>query len=306
MSKKFAVRGRGFGWKLAVAAAAVAGVVGTVWAALPSGTTEAAKVNMKASYYVNQLAELEATGKDIKDGDLRLAAAINAVPTATNFGSLGTIRVRTNSTRWDVKMTTDNGGKMLDETSVECVDVDDLDVWGNVTGQHKDCSGSTPVYLKYDNSGTPANVVLSAAIGVAKTGYRLGNTAAPATLYPMADVSGTPTFIAPVTVSLVGSEDNGGTAISFAETIGGGYDGSAPAGTFTNGIYGGAAAGVDAWGTIETDGFPTPTGNASPDLNEEFFYVNVGIPATMFDALSGNTNKKTFTETFYFELVASF
>jgi hypothetical protein len=302
MSKKY-----GFGVKLAVAALAVAGVVGTASAALPSGTTEAEKGMMKASYSVNQITELEATGKNLADEGLKLTSAgVNATPTANNFGNLGTIRVRTNSTRWDINMTTDNGGKMLDETSVECDEVDDLDVWGNKTGSHKDCSGSTPIYLKYDNSGTPVNVVLSAAIGVAKTGYRLGNTAAPTTLYPMADVTSTPVFIAPVVVTLPGSEATSGSPISFAETLGHAGDAATTWGTFNNGIYGGASGGDDEWGTIETDGFPTPKGNASPELNEEFFYVNVGIPEAMFNALSGNKNKKTFTETFYFELVANF
>jgi len=293
--------------RLAAAVLVVAGGAGTVWAALPSGTTEADKVSMKATYYVNQIAELEATGKNLADEGLKLTAAgITAVPTATNFGNLGTIRVRTNSSRWDVNMTTRSGGKMLDETSVACTDVDDFDVWGNKTGTHQDCSGGTPKYLKYDNGGTPANVVLLAAIGVAKTGFKLGNSAAPTTLYPMADVSGTPSFIAPLVVALVGTEDNGGTAISFAETFGTAYGTTGPTGTFVNGIYGGAASGPDAWGTIASDGFPTPKGNASPDRNEEFFYVNVGILEATFNALSGNKNKKTFTETFYFELVASF
>ena len=293
--------------RLAAAVLVVAGGAGTVWAALPSGTTEADKVSMKATYYVNQIAELEATGKNLADEGLKLTAAgITATPTANKFGTLGTIRVRTNSSRWDVNMTTENGGKMLDETSVQCQNVDDFDVWGNKTGSHCDYSGSTPIYLKYDNGGTPANVVLLAAIGVAKTGYKLGNSAAPTTLYPMADVSGTPAFIAPLPVTLVGSEDQGGNAISFATIFGTAYGTTGPTGTFTNGIYGGAASGPDAWSTIASDGFPTPKGNASPDRNEEFFYVNVGILEATFNALSGNKNKKTFTETFYFELVASF
>jgi len=296
------------GWSLkkvmavaAVAAAGVLGVTGMVWAGLPTGPTEAAKVSMTASYYVNQITELQATGKNIKDDGLKLAAAIDAAPSATNFGSLGTIRVRTNSSRWDIRMTTGNGGQMLDETSVECKDVDRQDVWGNKIGTDKDCSGSTPIYLTYNDGSDNVPVVLDVAIGVAKTGLKLGNSAAPTTLYPMADIATTPTFIPPVKVNPAGSKT---TPISFAETFGNAT--KTGWGTFANGIYGGTSGGVDDWGTIGDDGFPTPKGNASPDLNEEFFYVNVGMPAAMFDALSGNKNKKTFTETFYFELVASF
>jgi hypothetical protein len=290
--------------KLAVAAVAVAGVVGTAWAAPLAGLTasEATKVNMTAAYTVNQITEIEATGKNLADDDLRVN--VIDLPTATKFGNLGTIRVRTNSKHWDVVMTTDNEGKMLDKSTAACTTEDDHDAWGNVNGSHQVCDDSKKEFLK--SGPTKTDVVLDVAIGVAKTGYKLGNSAAPTTLYPMADVTSGPVFIAPVKVTSLAGTNVATGGISFAATIGGNYKTTITSGTFKNGIVGTTSTGDSTWTNIETKGFPTPYGNASPEKNEEFFYVNVGIAPATFDAINGNKNKRTYTETFYFELYASF
>jgi len=311
--------GRSFKRQLAVAAVAVAGVlglVGTAWSTLPTGSTSGADV-LTATYSVNLVAELDATSGNLTQENL--SCVVDAVPTiatfATNFGNLGTIKVKTTAKSWDVNMTTNNGGKMRDNQSVTCSQVPDVDGWGNqLSTTHEVCTG-TPAFLKYDNSGTPTNVVLDVAIGVAKTGYALGNTAAPATLYPLASAvsSSGPTFIAPAKVSqakVINSEVGSGSfaPISFATEIVN-DKGSANWGDYEPGIYGQAETpatppATSVWAAIGNDGFPVPKYNNEP--NVEYFYINVGMDPSVYNKVGGNTNQRNYVETFNFSLVANF
>jgi hypothetical protein len=318
-----------FTGKLAVAAVAVAGVVGMV-GAQPAGGLAASlgTGSMSASFTVQQIAEMEVTANNPTEENLVLD--VDAVPTISSIvGNLGTIRVKTNSAGWDVLMTTDRGGRMLDKTSLACVSVPVVDSWGNPTGAVRDsCPTSGGTYLKWDNDLTastpPIDVVLDVAIGVAKQGHALGNSGAPAKLFPLLEnTTGGPSFIAPVKVintKVIASTKNGASAsvpVSFAVEIGTEYGTtSSPTGVFSQGIYGvtttTGTGSEGAWDDIVTKGFPKPGAVVESDDGilpnvdplEEYFYVNVGMPQTTFNQLEGN--KGTFTETFHFDLVAKF
>jgi len=298
---------------LSAATAVVAGgIVGVVWAGMPSGVTGETG-ELKAVFRVNQVTELEAIGKNLTEENLSFV--VDAVPTAVNFGNLGTIRVKTSSTSWDVLMTTANGGRMLDETSGGCTEVPTYDGWGNVNGTQPSCPDPKR-YLQYDKSTTSGtvtygDVVLDVAIGIAKSGKAVGNTGAPESLFPLISsaIGAAPVFIAPVKITgtkIPNSEKGIGTSfapVSFATELG--KAATAPTGPFANGIWGNTTVGVDAWTTIGSDGFPAPKGNYEPQ--EEYFYVNVGMdPTSVYQKLGNNENKKNYTETFYFELVANF
>jgi len=298
--------------RLSAAALVVAGGVGMVWAQVSGGTSQD-NASMRAGMTIKNIAEIDVIPKNPTDKELVLEglATINDVPTATKFGSLGIVKVTTNSNKWDVAMTTRSGGRLLDTTSVQCRDVERVDGWGNPTGIFDEVCGGTAVYLQAGGS----DVVLQVAVGLAKSGKALGNTGAPATLYPI--ISGTPlntpAFIAPVVINqskIIGSDKSAvtppalPTAVSFAEELGGAAAGTW--GMFQYGIYGsGSVTGTtpDTWGKIATDGFPAPKGNAEPQ--DEYFYVNVGMPEATYNSLSGNKNG-TFTEVFYFDLFANF
>jgi hypothetical protein len=326
--------GKRFLNKVAVAAVAVAGVlgmVGTGWGQTSpvTGGASFGSKTMAATFTVQQDAEINATSNfvDLVVWDDAGTNVFNTQPVATDVvGTLGTIRVKTNSAGWDVLMTTENGGRMLDLTSKQCVDVPNVDGWGNPTGgTHPDCSGAgAGTYLMYDNDPTNATahptveVVLDVAIGVAKQGIALGNTVAKTRLYPLLNsTSGTsPTFEAPVLVqksSVTGSDLSQTThnAVSFAYEIGAAYSSTTLSGVYSQGIYGSTTNTKGNWGTINSSGFPKPGEvkgiyvGPNDQQDEEFFYVNVGIGQSVYDNLKGNQNG-TFTETFNFELVAKF
>jgi len=216
--------------RLSAAALVVAGGVGMVWAQSVVNTTSKDNASMKAGMTIQNLAEIDVIPKNPTGDDLKLTAAIDALPTATKFGSLGIVKVTTNSNKWDVGMTTRSGGRLLDTSSVTCTDVERLDGWGNPTGVFDNVCGGNPVYLRYGN--TLDTVVLNVAIGLAKSGQALGNTGNKSTIYPAASASGgTVTFNAPVEVTATELEesDKGRAnltpalpvkAVSFAKTLG--------------------------------------------------------------------------------------
>jgi hypothetical protein len=311
--------------RVAVAAVAVAGVAGMAWAQTLPGTTTGLTGTMSATYSVVQIAEFEVSPNNPTEDNLVIPAgkAIDDALAVTDIvGNLGTIRVKTNSGGWDVRMTTDNGGRMLNKANVSCVEVPTFDGWGNENGTRDSCGVAAATdYLRVANGGSPAPVRLSAAIGVAKQGKALGNVAAPTKLYPLLEDlsgSGAPTFAQPVDVSakMTNSEVGigGHLHISFAEEIGGGYDGGGAydqsGNTYGQGIYGTTVpTTLGTWGSIETGGFPKPGIDgagvfANVDPLEEYFYVQVGIPNATYLDLAGN--KGTYTETFNFELFANF
>jgi hypothetical protein len=114
--------------KLAAAAAAVAvaGVAGTAWA----DDISMGPVEMGVSFLVetNDTARIEvAVKKSPNRSDLEKAGLAGADAAGNNPGSLGILKVTTNSDKWDVKMKTMYGGKLVsvgestpDTINLEC------------------------------------------------------------------------------------------------------------------------------------------------------------------------------------------
>jgi len=276
---------------------------------------------MKASYTVTNTAEIEVTPNDPEDEALVYDVSDVTKINVTNFGNLGTIRVKTNSMGWDVLMSTDNGGRMKNSAA----ETGDWTFSTNIFGQNYDSvwvSTGGAEYLTYGTSATSTptpgliagstadTVLLRIAIGVAKSGKANG-AGTDAQIYPMLDMSGAGEVVPPVVIDNDGILTTqkglaGGVKLSFADSIGGHYSssGTPPVGKFSTGIYG-LTSGDVGWGDIQTKGFPAPKGNNEP--MEEYFYVNVGIDPTLYRANGLGSNKEgTYEETFYFELVAKF
>jgi hypothetical protein len=113
MSKKYAVRG--FGWKLAVAALAVAGVVGVVWAVDLGGGVQQQEMSVSFKVEISDTALLEKVKEATLDkAALLLGGTAAADKTGDEVGTLGILRVTTTSGLWDVTMKTLYGGKLVD------------------------------------------------------------------------------------------------------------------------------------------------------------------------------------------------
>jgi hypothetical protein len=251
---------------------------------------------------------MEVTGKGLSDDDLIFD--VTNGPTAVDFGNLGTIRVKTRSAGWDIWMTTDNGGRLVNEATRQCVDVPDIDDWGDtLKTTTEECTGDFEYLTFKSGHATDSSVVLGVAIGLAKTGKALGRSGAEETLYPIPSaISGGVQFISPVVIDSVdmrATEKSLGASlvpVSFADSLGGAT--KTTWGIFQNGnVMNATTSTSNAWTKIKTDGFPRPTDNFVPE--EEYFYVNAGIKPDVFAKLAGNT-KGTYKETFNFELIANF
>jgi len=333
MSKKSVVSA--FGWKLAAAAAAVAGVVGTVSAQPPAGEPNQS-ANMSVGFEVQTLAQIYATPNARLTNEVLLNTPITETSAIGSVrgegpGTLGTIRVLTNASNWDVKMRTRSGGRLVDDSNArigvgKCAT---WDAWGVV------CTGNDPdtiiggEYLTYFSkngstvsgkiggatSADPDTVRLQVAVGLANLGAVLSSGANATSVYAL----GAPgAAIPPVEVphtALDASNVAAGAAtgpISLAATIAG------------NGAYTTAAAGLSPpmtqfsgrdWSVIASDGFNVPNytndfSSPTPPAvlthkNEEYFFINAAIETTTNGPLGGNKGG-TYSETFYFDLVASF
>jgi hypothetical protein len=293
--------------KLAVAALAVAGVLGVAWAILPSDVKNTA--SMGVTYQVQSIAEIDVTPHNPTNEELLKNDTLTV--TGGHFGTLGTIKVTTNSTGWDVWMTTANGGQLADIRGIKTIkSCPSADWLTGITDSSKctdvpDPSKPAPI-LKYADA-TP--VQLGVAVGLAKTGTAIG-AGAPATIYPI--FSAASVFIPPVSVdpadltTAIRPASGAPTDyISFAGLLGGTWSGTTPGGQFDKGIYGTTGetlTSASGWTTISGDGFPLPTGNSVD--GEEYFYVNVGINTST--KLLGGNEDGYYSETFYFDLVANF
>jgi len=320
--------------KLAVAALAVAGFTVGAWAQPTLNASDAAQQSMGVTFTVNNIAELSVDAKSPTENEMKTAVATVGV---SNFGNLGTVRVKTNATAWDVLMTTDNGGRLLDAASGRKDSAANTNIWGDTTGWTYSYVNARA--LTYSDDGTTnANgileglagdndtVLLRVALGVAKTGTALGAGGGNATkLFPMSNVtSSAVTPVPPVEIGyakILKSKSLADAAyttaygnlapISFALELSGGYGttGTAPTGSFNSGINaydpgtGVFTAASRDWDEIATDGFPKPAGNADPQ--EEYFYINVQVDESLGHGL-GNNKSGNYAETFYFDLAVNF
>jgi hypothetical protein len=320
--------------KLAAAALVVAGGVGTVWAqstvAPDLSGVGGSCVNCKqaangltASYEVVKKWNIETIPGNATDAGLFIATANDVTVsdvggTGTKNGNLGIVSVETNSSGWDVKFTTANGGKLAkgtkkmgqeDRFDLGCMCIKPVDtgwVYGN-----KD-------YLKYKTT-SPTNAVLNVGIGlydkINGTTYVLkglatgaSNTSYPAALVDPADIVASQTTNAdgsattsPVSVSLYEALNNDGSGAGTAL-------GGAGATTLRGALQiGGVAVSGGAAGFGPTDTELTTGGGAViPTDGKEYFFINVGLLKTSGGAQLGGNEEGTYEETFTFTLVADF
>jgi len=325
--------------KLAAAALVVAGGVGTVWAA--SGVTEncvagagnnckQATNGLTTSYEVIKLWNIEVTPGNAKDDGLFLATAADVTATdvggtATKNGNLGIVSVETNSTGWDVKFTTANGGRLAKGTKTPHME-DQFDIGCMCINQVQNgWDYGNKDYLKYRTS-IPTDAVLSVGIGlydkVNGTTYVLkglatgaATAAYSAALVDPADIITSRTTNADGTpagsirsVSLYEALNNDGSG-----TGGVALGGATATGTTLRGALKIGGVAVSAGGTNGFGPTDTPLKNGSntviPTDNKEHFFINVGFPklsgGATGDPLGGN-EEGTYEETFTFTLVANF
>jgi hypothetical protein len=334
MSKK------SFSWKLAVAALAVAGVVGLVWAALP--TAGSGKLDkMKVSFEIVKLMEIECTAKPVDAATLKATDVSLVANAGADAGTLGTIRVKTNSTGWDVWMTTDFGGRLVYVDGGSLVpgtcppaQVDPWNpsnclvtvppvlqgasqtplIYNSTTGA--DAPGVIGTTLVGTNS-TNDEVQLQVSIGLASRGDQLSTSATADMIYGI----GAPTaYVVPRVINNVLLETTGTVLgslaattpayVSFATELGTHYGTTPPGAPVMTGI-GGLPANPNfrTWANIALNGFPTPNNaiasTPAEHVDEQYFFVNVGLVNGLIGNISGN-DEGVYEETFTFELAASF
>ncbi|GBU20157.1 hypothetical protein R80B4_00032 [Fibrobacteres bacterium R8-0-B4] len=207
--------------KLAAAALAVAGVTGAVWAQTsPVTAASVSQGKMVATFTVGGSSEIECIPKNPTE-DVLLATDVTK-PELADPGTLGQVVVRTNSTAWDVSMTTNYGGRLVKTSSKTyvppvCDAPDPFDpsgCLGNMVAQDS-ADGSVTDVLVYSTTGTATGpgvitstildtVQLEVAIGLAKLGDEIapGSPSATGNVYSF----GAPTdyntlsYLAPVKV----------------------------------------------------------------------------------------------------------
>jgi hypothetical protein len=330
--------------KLAVAALAVAGVVGTVWAGVSVMDKGAATIteggdnaaSMKMTYTIEQTAVIEVTSKN---------------PTSEQFvgfdadgssldgqdgknGNLGEVRVKTNSRGWDVTFTTVNGGKLA--VTNDTIMSQQAMKPGIFPPQYYDSSWTVhrnPAYLLYDNTyaGTanvqnltnPTRKAVQVSVGIGMlekisgAKYLKGfannlNAAAYATpLVPASDLDASQTLLEN------GSTNTSAVSVSFVEVLS--TAASSPGLTAAQAAItdsdrkikvGGRELGTGATSTSTLGFGPTNSPITIPNIPKkdddyEYFYVNVGLPEANVDYILGN-KKGDYSETFTFTLLANF
>jgi hypothetical protein len=297
--------------KLAAAALAVAGMVGTVWAALPTGPVVASDV-MKVTLTSPPEGTIKCTSKNPKNAevvgfDVREFKDLGA-------GNLGRIRVTASSSSWDISMKTQWGGKLATATEQKGAPKLQLNI---NTGKY-DTLGYEPstfsneTFLYYNGKIGTLLVSYTDSIGF-RSGTGTNDTVQLAVSIGILDSAGgavgfipkgvrnairvSPTVIWPSLLQK--SRVDGGTGVSFATALGDDPQYAGGVGKdITVGTEGGNGRLV---GTAATKGFGVAT-------TAEFFYINVGIPSALsgFINSGATTQKLEYSETFTFELVASF
>jgi hypothetical protein len=279
---------------------------------------------MKASYEIKREAEIEVVSLDPTQDDFLDDATVS---TYVNNGNLGTVRVKTNSTGWDVAFVTSFGGKLA--TVEKTLDS---------TQSGYDFAAGKPTFDYFYNYGTPQcltytsttatggaaidglikggtekdTVQLVVAIGMsekvdggvlAQKGLKLGQAAVP---YNASKVTESQ-LTSSQSTSATGAAQ-AGTAVSFASILTTATTG-VPASTTTIPITCGGRTVVAGTPLTTPKGFgPTNAQNIkdNPDSDgSEYFYVNVGLPTARKSGIGGNIDG-VYEETFTFTLVANF
>jgi len=301
------------GLKLAVAALVVAGVVGMAWAAEPAGiagpyatATFSTEVNFVSSidWVVQEDVTLD------KFGSIDVVGPIGGSggDLVTNPGNVGILKVKTNATHWDIKMTSANNGKPYTPGD---------SIWSygpQPCTQNWDCTDSVKVpgignNLKYkstlaslpstgavesiDGSAAPYDVILDVAVGgavqnpVNKNYYSIG----------CGPTTGCGDAPLPVRLTKAKVKDSKNTPVSFASAIG-----SVTTDTKFNGLTIGGVQ-ISAVGTdmaqIASNGF-NGTGE------DQYIYVNAGIHPSNTQYLPSLSPTTVYKETLTFTLYNGF
>jgi len=329
MSKKSVVRGaRGFGWKVAVAALVVAGVVGTAGAASLFPTADAGPTgDMGVAFEVKRKAIIECDGKKPDREKLLSFNALDSVGSVAisrqDPGSLGTIKVATNASSWDINMTTANGGRLVSRLggkptqtcsqpdpwdASKCLDAGGFGV-GPDTGGSVDTLKFTATPSGSSGFITSTNYVqLEVSIGLAYLGSQMSTSAPQTNLYAIGAPS---SYVKPAPIASGDLEKTGkvvstvapsAVPISFASVIGPHY--AARTSILTNNAKYFGRDWSGSANSVEQAGFVTPNHTLGP-TDEQYFFINVGLNQTLKSTIGGNKDGN-YTETFIFELVGNY
>jgi len=326
--------------KMAAAAVVVAGGASAVWAQAayptPVGAASVSQDRMSATFMVGGVSLIECIAKN-PDENVLLATDVVVKPSPIiDPGTLGMVKVSTNSTAWDVSMTTLHGGRLVkssESTPGAPVCPSGHDDPYSPTGCDVDKVPGDPIpgavtnVLVYSTTGDatgpgiitggtdPDTVQLQVAIGLAKAGEEVSaSQSAQGNIYAFGPPDN---VLAPVLVSNAGLNasraleinNNPFTSVagvSFAKVLGGAS------------AYTGAASGYDkqntdanarSWSDVASMGFGTPKNklpnNDGKMVGVEYFYVNVGFLQSLVSKIGTNA-KGEYSETFIFDLVSAF
>jgi len=282
--------------KMAAAAAVVVagGAVGTVWAQTsPVTATSVSSDNMSCTFTVGGVSELIVIPKNPNE-DVLLETNVTAKPAALDPGTLGMVKVSTNSTAWDVVMTTHFGGRLVfeeEETDgpLECPPGQD-DPFNPGTclvplQPGAPIPGGVKGTLVYSTNGTTSargvikgesgdldTVQLEVSIGLAKAGEEIapGNASGAGKVYAF----GGPTQTSVLDPVLIGFNELSGSAMYSIPTGGGAPTETSPTGVSfakalgSSSTYTGAAAAYQKqnsstsgriWSDVATSGFGAPS-----------------------------------------------
>jgi hypothetical protein len=271
---------------------------------------------MTATFGVQNIAEITCTGMNPTDAELLNTSIDDMMATPPVLAAtLGTIKVRTNVSSWDVVMRTRNGGRMA-APGIGTDDVCITDVWGVEKCEKVPKAGNVLTYsTKTGTAGTVFDgiiqggaaerdtVQLQVAIALGRPGFTLGAPSAN-TVYPIGSPTA-PDAIRKIPATAINNSSDrfGGTGdeISFAKILGLSYAGTNPTSLLDwNGR---------TWADIQTGGFAVPKTETAPSsgvfVTEDYFIVSVGILKSKKDELAGNPNG-VYSETFIFDLCADY
>jgi len=326
MSKKY-----GFGVKLAVAALAVAGVVGSVWAAGPGMVQSLHTATMEVKLVYPYKGTIEAF-PSIKGEDAEAVAKIDVTKytDGLNPGNLGYLKISTNAPSWDVTFYTSNGGvptapglpgqQQKDPTCKENLflgttcEMEDIILPGPQLLYTKRLAVATPAapedHSRLPNGSANDIVILDMAIGLAGAFPAAGKG-----IYAQGTESSIkidPSRIGRdnMVKTKRGSTTPGDGPASFAECL---YNGAQGSGANAvklqalESLWGPKGTGADIdkatfWinGGLNVKGFPPPPKNGAA-----YFYVNIGIHPDNTPDISPLAGK-TYSETFTFNLMGGF
>jgi len=297
-----------WGLKLAAAALAVAGVVGTASAQSPFDPINAADAypgtaTMGVGYEIIREAKIVVTAKNPKKADIWDVDPKKTEVSGPLNGNLGQIQVTTNSTGWDVLLSTDNGGRLRAGTRTAGTITS---VWDNGCMCIKpDTQWTvTGVNLKYsDNSEVPLKVAIGMLDNINGTTKVLKGI-------PSQDVGPAAYAAAEVDDDKLKVSNVLTTPVSFIETLSGITvteigDGLRVGGVKAKGTAVGTATQM-GFGETGPEYYPAASGVKRD--GSEWFFVNVGIDSKKSggtEKISGNA-EGNYTETFTFTLKALF